>query len=161
MAKAEVKCLYCGKTFDRNSEDYVKPNERRYAHKECYENRSPEEKAKDEIFLKTKKWFGEDYDKKKITFQLNRYLNDGKTALNILKALEYFYIEKGNSFAQANGGIGIIPYIYDEAIEYWETKDKIKNRKVQKDETEFKVRKIKIKREPVKQPVNINFFHLD
>lgn len=31
-----VKCFYCGQSFDRNFEQYVKPNSCRYAHATCY-----------------------------------------------------------------------------------------------------------------------------
>ena len=32
-----VKCLYCGKTFSREVEEYVQVNKLRYAHKICYD----------------------------------------------------------------------------------------------------------------------------
>ena len=35
------------------------------------------------------------------------------------KALTYFYEVKGNSIEKANGGIGIIPYIYKDAYNYY------------------------------------------
>lgn len=37
----------------------------------------------------------------------------------MLKALIYFYEIKGNSYEKANGGIGIIPYTYDAAYQYY------------------------------------------
>ena len=35
------------------------------------------------------------------------------------KTLKYFFEVRGNSIEKANGGIGIIPYVYDEAYIYW------------------------------------------
>ena len=32
---SQVKCLYCGKPFYKENTDYVMPQYRRYAHKEC------------------------------------------------------------------------------------------------------------------------------
>ena len=32
-----VKCLYCGATFDESLSPAIKVNQRRYAHKECYD----------------------------------------------------------------------------------------------------------------------------
>ena len=37
----------------------------------------------------------------------------------MLKALVYFYEIKGNSVDKANGGIGIIPFIYNDAYNYY------------------------------------------
>ena len=37
----------------------------------------------------------------------------------MLKALTYFYEVKGNDIQKANGGIGIIPYCYNQAFEYY------------------------------------------
>ena len=53
MAKHIVKCYYCGKQFDANEEEYVKVNNRRYAHKKCSEEKeqtlSQEQKDKIEL----------------------------------------------------------------------------------------------------------------
>ena len=50
MAKHMVKCLYCGQMFDANTEPFVKPNARRYAHVACArteeETQTQEEKDK-------------------------------------------------------------------------------------------------------------------
>lgn len=45
MAKAIVKCLYCGEQFDRNSEKYVKPSSTRYVHLECYLKKREKDKS--------------------------------------------------------------------------------------------------------------------
>lgn len=37
----------------------------------------------------------------------------------MLKALKYFYEIKGNDIKSARGGIGIIPYIYQESYDYY------------------------------------------
>ena len=37
----------------------------------------------------------------------------------MLKALKYFYEIKGNDVKDAHGGIGIIPYIYQESYDYY------------------------------------------
>ena len=37
----------------------------------------------------------------------------------MLKTLIYWYEIKGNSTEKANGGIGIIPYVYKDASEYY------------------------------------------
>ena len=42
----KVKCIYCGKTFDRDKIPYIQVSPRRYAHKEC--SMSEDEKLKKE-----------------------------------------------------------------------------------------------------------------
>jgi len=41
------------------------------------------------------------------------------TYSGIYKTLKYFYDVRGNSIEKANGGIGIVPYVYNEAYTYW------------------------------------------
>ena len=43
------------------------------------------------------------------------------TSTGILKTLIYWYEIKGNSTEKANGGIGIIPYVYNDALKYYYT----------------------------------------
>jgi hypothetical protein len=46
--------------------------------------------------------------------------------------LVYFYEIKGNSIEKANGGIGIVPYVYQNAFNYyyalWEAQQKIEQK---------------------------------
>ncbi|WP_440972138.1 hypothetical protein, partial [Megamonas funiformis] len=41
------------------------------------------------------------------------------TYSGMLKSLIWFYEIKGNSIEKANGGIGIIPFIYKDALQYY------------------------------------------
>lgn len=41
------------------------------------------------------------------------------TYSGILKSLKYFYEIRGGSLEKANGGIGIVPFIYDNAYNYY------------------------------------------
>ena len=50
MARAPVKCLYCGEIFDRNKEPCQKIG-LRYAHQECYDlNFTEEDDYKEKIY---------------------------------------------------------------------------------------------------------------
>jgi hypothetical protein len=52
--------------------------------------------------------------------QINDYKNNQNYSYTgILKALTYFYEVKGNSTEKANGGIGIVPYVYQDAYNYY------------------------------------------
>ena len=52
---------------------------------------------------------------------LNRYIKKGYTWIGIVRAMEWFYIVKGNDIAKAKKGVGIVPYIYEEAQAYYES----------------------------------------
>lgn len=161
MAKAEVKCLYCGQVFDRNAEEFVKPNARRYAHKSCYENRDADTKAREELHQKCKELFGESYNRVKINNQLKKFVEENDFEVEkITKALEYFFEVQENDTSKANGGIGIVPHIYNESVKYWESKEETqKKMSAAKLEPQKKVFK-KIKRQKITKPVNLEFFDL-
>ena len=56
------------------------------------------------------------------------------TYSGIHKSLTYFFEVKGNSIEKANGGIGIVPYVYQQAYRYyyalWEAQQKNKDKVV-------------------------------
>lgn len=126
-----VKCLYCGKTFNRDKEPTIKVNGRRYAHKECSEQHEREnpipQKSQEEIDLEAlenyiMKLFNETYVNARIRKQLKEYKDKyNYTYSGILKTLIYWYEVKGNSIEKANKGIGIVPYIYEDASKYYYT----------------------------------------
>lgn len=123
MAKHMVKCYYCKEMFDANIEPYIKPSDRRYAHKACAEkakndeNQEKEDKVKLENYIK--ELFGITSLTPKIRMQMNAYRAKNYTYTGMLKTLKYFYEVKGGSIEKAEGGIGIIPWVYDEAFTYW------------------------------------------
>ena len=80
------------------------------------------------------KLFNSDYVYAKIKKQIKDYVtNHGYTYSGIHKALVYYYEVKGNKFdeGKAQGGIGIVPFVYQNAYNYyyaiWEAQQKQKN----------------------------------
>lgn len=123
MAKAIVKCLYCGQQFDRLSEPNVKQG-RRYAHQKCYEAQSKEaiQEQQDihDFWEYIKKLYGSDYDYPSISKQVESYIkNYNFTYSGMLKSLQWFYEVKHNDKESSNGRVGIIPYIYKDARDYY------------------------------------------
>lgn len=119
-----VKCLYCGKTFSREVEEYVQVNKLRYAHKICYDQHMADisQEEKDLIALNNyiKKLFNITSITPRIHKQIEDYHNEKNyTYSGILKSLIYFFQIKGNSIEKANGGIGIVPYVYEDARNYY------------------------------------------
>lgn len=129
----KVKCIYCKQNFDRDKYSFVQISPRRYAHKECAnqeQERTKKEEA-DKIALEEyiMKLLGEEFVSPRVRKQINTYIEQYQyTYSGIRKALIYFYDVKGNSKEKANGGIGIVPYVYKDAFNYyyaiWEAKEK-------------------------------------
>ena len=119
-----VTCYYCGVKFDRDKEPTVQVSARRYAHKECAEKHN-EEKSEEEKDLESleqyiMKLFDEPFVNARIKKQIKDYQKQyGYTYSGMLKALIWFFEVKGNSTEKANGGIGIIPYVYKDAYNYY------------------------------------------
>lgn len=156
-----VKCLYCGEQFDRNKEEWVKPTTNRYAHKKCYENKDALIQEKEDFFATAKKILGTTYNYNKIKNQSSKFLQEGKTYKELSQTLDYFYNIKGNDAQKACGGIGIIPHVYEEAMTYFQEKDKKANRKIEKDTSEPNIKKVIIKRHGFQKMADINYFHLE
>ena len=118
----EKKCLYCGQPVDITKDEWVKPNTTRYAHKKCYEEkRKPgEDLLPDDIyyFLKNEVHLAIDYRLFE-SQRANMVKKNGYTNAGILQALKYWYQVKHSSPDKANGGIGIVPYIYQDAQNYY------------------------------------------
>lgn len=73
----------------------------------------------------------------RIRKQIAQYIKEYHYSYSgIRKALYYFYEIKGNSIDKANGGIGIIPYIYNEAYNYfftiWKAQEVNNNKNIEK-----------------------------
>ena len=147
-----VKCPYCNETFDRNDPaiKFVKLG-RRYAHQSCHikheASMTQEEKDLRDLYEYIKLLFGVDYNFKKVERQIKEYkqYKDGNdlpyTYSGMLASLRWFYEIKGNNKDAANGGIGIIPYIYNDAKKYYyniylakEKNKEVKDYKVQVEE---------------------------
>lgn len=144
-----VKCRYCGKRFDKDSEPYEVGHgqglggDRFYYHKDCFQKALVEpknqwiiNKDKEDDFKKNCDYMY-DYlsfylkvpaDYAKIMRQARNFMN-GNNSQNIhckpqgmFLALQYAYDVKKLNPDRGEGGIGIVPYVYKEAFDYWEGK---------------------------------------
>lgn len=120
-----VQCAYCGVRFNRDKTvDWIQINSRRYAHIACHSKHLSEQSQDDKDLAALEEYikqlFSIDLIPAKVRHQIKVYHDDNKyTYSGMLKSLTYFYNVKGNSIEKANGGIGIIPYIYQEAHAYY------------------------------------------
>ena len=119
-----VKCLYCGKQFDRDNFPTKQVSKRRYAHLQCWEdhlaNMTQEEKDINTFYEYTKNLFKEDYNYILTKKLAERYVKENNyTYTGMLKTLKWYYEKEGHSIEKSNGTIGIIPYVYKQAMSYY------------------------------------------
>lgn len=124
MAAKMAKCKYCGIQFDRNAEPFVEVSSRRYAHKACadkYQAAIPQEELD---YMELEKYIKKLFKEKNLNVKTRKQIKDFRQEYNytytgMLKTLYWWYEIKGHSVEQAQGGIGIIPFVYDEASRYY------------------------------------------
>ena len=124
-AKAIVKCKFCGKQFDRNNPTikFVKIKNR-YAHQECYDEQDKamlqEQEDLSNLIEYISQLLGDDFEYVKTQKQIEAYkIKHNFTYSGMLKALKWYYEVNNGSKDEANGGIGILPYIYEKAYKYY------------------------------------------
>lgn len=120
--KPPVKCKFCGETFIRELTDYVVINSKRFAHKACYDKAvaemTEEQRCEFQLTNYIKSIFKIDAIPQSVHFQLQNFRNKGYTNKGMLKALQYWFDVKHNK-PTSNITVGIIPYIYEDAHNYF------------------------------------------
>jgi len=121
---SKVKCYYCGGIIDKDLEEVVKINQRRYAHKKCAEDYMVETEQSEKDKIELEKYicnlFKEPEINYKIERQIERFRNENHyTYSGMLKALIFHYEINNGDVNKSNGGIGILPYVYQLAFDYY------------------------------------------
>lgn len=169
----KVKCYYCGHIFDRDKEPYIEvPNQyRRYAHKTCQARAEQQMEHEQESLKELEDYIKKLFNYKALPERVNRQIREytsknGYTYSGILSALKYFFDVRHNTTEKANGGIGIVPYVYDQANLYWrdlwETKER--NSHIEVKDYVLPVREIHIsppQRQPMKQTKRLFTFLIE
>ena len=144
-----VKCPKCGETFDRDIIQAVRINGRRYGHAKCYPDNNNfvplvEKKISEEqkITNYAKSILKEQYVAARVNKQIKDFLAEGYTASGILKTLIYWYEIKHNDISKAMGGIGIVPYVYKQALDYYYNLYLAEMANVDKDIDEYRPKEI-------------------
>lgn len=186
-----VICSKCGKSFDRDRIQAVKTGARRYAHYDCVpegelvplktkeqekiileeklnnESKSREEKNDEtEDLRKLTDYIQQLYGKNNVNWplimkQIQTFKKDyGYTYSGMLKSLVYFYNIKNNPINLVKG-IGIIPYAYKDAYNYYYSLFITKNQNEQKDIQKMttQIKEITIKPPSISKPKR--FFNLN
>lgn len=142
-----VTCPFCGTKFDRDKIPFIQVSAKRYAHVECYntreENKTQEQKDLEELEDLIKTLFKEPYVNARIKKQIKDYVAEYHyTYRGIILTLNYWYVIKAQSIEKANGGIGIVPFIYEDARRYYRSIYMAKMANIEKDSTAF-IRQVK------------------
>ena len=148
-------CPGCKQAVEKIEENKVvgKNNHTRYWHPDCLREARNKKERKIAEEMGRKAIFNYLIDlgmKPNYAFwgrQRNDFINKyGYCDSGILMALKYWFGEKKNSIEKANGGMGIVPYIYDEAQRYYKNiilkKRKLAEQAIRQQQEKNKVIKI-------------------
>lgn len=121
-------CRICHVPINKDKEvegiDWVMPSKNYYYHKSCYDTWKAQP-------MTEKDWVALIYDflsrDLKVSYnyhlceaQIKKFWKENKiNPKGIYFTLKYFYQIKGNSWDKGHGGLGIIPYVFDDAKKYW------------------------------------------
>lgn len=135
MAKQHiVTCRICKEKFDAVESlrdiDWIMPSKNWYYHARCYKewkdkNHTNDADWKDRIYDFIARDLKVSYDYHLCEAQLDKYIKKDKIATykGIYFTLKYFYEIKHGDWRKGHGGLGIIPFIYQEAVQYWIEKE--------------------------------------
>jgi hypothetical protein len=153
-----VTCKYCKKTINKKEEKYIQITNSTYAHLACSELEAKREKTDaeklDEYIMQL---FNYDYVPPRAKKQINQFVQEyNYTYSGIHRSLIYFYEIKGGDRDAAHDGIGIVPFIYQDAYNYYYSLWLAKQRNEDKDLSQYIPRQVEIKitppeREPIKR----------
>ena len=155
------KCRICHQPIDKNNNDWCMPSQNFYYHTKCYTDWRASQPMEDN------EWIPMIYDflarDLKVSYnwwlcdsQRKKFIKENKcTNKGIYFTLKYFYEVKKNAWDKGHGGIGIVPYTYKEATEYWTEQERKRRGFIQGIEKQLQERAardvVKVKRTETKK----------
>lgn len=139
-----VICAYCKIQLSKKDDDCVMVGNNKYVHRKCQDLEAHREKTdREKLEEYIKQLFNISYIDPRVKAQIKKYIDEyNYTYSGIQKALQYHYDIKGGDKSKANGGIGIVPYVYQNAYEYhynlWLAQQKNKDIKIELYEPKIK-----------------------
>ena len=117
-------CRVCGLLLNLDKDDWIKPVNNYYYHRDCYyewkkSNPTDDEEYRDLIYDFIKRDMHFEYSYWKCEAQLNKFVKNGMTLKGVFFALKYFYEVSHGDWSKGHGGVGIVPYIYEDSCRYW------------------------------------------
>ena len=122
-------CRICKVEIDKENDDWIMPSKNYYYHRKCYEDWKQSTPATDEeykafIYDFIARDLKVSYDYHMCKAQIDKFVREGKTVKGIFFTLKYFYEVKHGDWNKGHGGIGIVPYVYNDACAYWVSREK-------------------------------------
>ena len=162
-----VHCRICGGEINREKDavgTWTQTAKNYYYHTSCYETWSAKKNdihsdADDKLWKDaTYKYLQQDMkivvDFPKFNSQWNSLLKKKRTPKGIYFTVRYFYEVQHGEREKAQGGIGIVDFIYEEACTYWCERENICSNIVSQIEEQMKLaqeREVKVIRQPQKK----------
>lgn len=141
-----VKCPFCGESFNREETKYIH-YKNRYWHVNCYNEKFPNEEDKEKLRTYIKQLFNINQLSVLINKQIKDYTKEyNYTYSGILGTLIYCYEIQKMDIKKAKG-IGIVPYNYENAKNYFQQKKAEQKRVIEESKNikERKIQKVKVK----------------
>lgn len=117
-------CPKCHDKIDINTEEYRLVG-KRYLHLKCFnELQNSDDKYIDMMYRFLKNEVGLNYNYVQCEKQRNSYNNKGLSNETIYKTLVYIYKIRKVNPSRAEGRIGLVPFMYEEATQYFNNLEK-------------------------------------
>lgn len=121
-------CRVCGKRFVAKEEEreitWHERSKGYYYHMTCWNEYIKQDFAvnnkdyKDLVFYLINNELHQEYNYYQISTQFDKMIKDGKTGKGIYFTCYWYFIVCKKEY-KPEFGIGIIPYVYDQSVEYW------------------------------------------
>ena len=166
-----AECRICKEKIDKSATDWIMPSKNYYYHRKCYNDWKKAQLEDDEEYVDliydfisrdlkvTYDWWICEAQRKKFI------KNDKMTNKGILFALKYFYEVKHGDWEKGHGGIGIIPFVYNDSCAYWAARERRSAGTIAEIERQMREaaarKKVRIQRHETKPKYTIDFSVLD
>lgn len=115
----EVLCYYCKKSDDKVMKDQAVRIDNKNFHPHCAKIYADKKELAETIC----RIFKLKAPGPRNNAFISKYASEGMTYKGMTRALMYFYDVQKNNTDKSNGGIGIVPWVYEDANRYYERKE--------------------------------------
>ena len=162
-----AQCRICKVDINKEKDDWVMPSKNWYYHRKCYEDWKKATPVTDEaykayIYDFISRDLKVSYDYHMCEAQRQKFVKEHKmTNKGIFFALKYFYEIKHGDWEKGHGGLGIVPFIYNEACSYWIMREKNSQGVVSEIERQMRAASERSKKTVQKQEIKPRKFEVD
>lgn len=128
MAGGFYKCKVCGGKIEKDLADLIATKiNNRYVHIECLEKKEEISKQQIKDMHDFCKKYIINYDEKRAESKLREYVfSKNYSYEDVIATLKYWFAIRHEDGTKANGGIGIVEYVIDDAKKYFRSQQLLK-----------------------------------